>query len=96
MTGSVVCEAITPAPPIPCDSSLRPLEPMPAQPAGSILSGYTKHWAFTVPTRYDNSGQVPPGTDVYMLFNQVQSLTRLMRRANGQPLTQVKITLPSS
>lgn len=89
---SCYCEAVNPD----CTSSMWPVEPVPAQPAGAILSGYTREWAFTVPFAYGTITPVTPGTDVYMLFNQVSSLTHVMRRANGQVLTQVKITLPSS
>ncbi|MDY0003297.1 MAG: carboxypeptidase-like regulatory domain-containing protein [Polyangia bacterium] len=89
---SCQCEAVNPN----CNSMLWPLEPLPVQPAGSVQSGYTKHWAFSVPLSYGTTTPVPPGTSVYLILNQVQQTTRLMRRANGQPVTQIAFTLPSS
>lgn len=89
---SCYCDLINPS----CDSAFYNNEPMPMQPAGAMLSGYTRHWRFRVPYVYDASMLVPANTPVHLIFNNVGNLGYVMRRVNGEPVPRIILTLPSS
>ncbi len=79
-----------------CSFALIPDEPVPAQPAGAGYSGYTRFWRFEVPLIDGSTQLIPAGTDVYLRFGMVDNTSRIMRRANGAPVPEIVITLPSS
>jgi len=70
-----------------------PAEPNPAHPAGAGLSGYTTTWRFQVPMT-DGGGTMPSGISLYLAFDQVASASRIMRRANGEPVPMIQLTTP--
>ncbi len=70
-----------------------PDEPNPMSPAGSGLSGYTRYWRFQLPL-LDGGGQILNGYPLYLAFDQVSSSSRIMRRANGEPLPMIELSTP--
>jgi hypothetical protein len=76
-----------------CPFTLSPDEPSPFHPAGASLSGYTTIWRFQMPTLVPSS-TMPSGIPMYLAFDQVNSVSRIMRRANGEPLPMMEIATP--
>ncbi len=76
-----------------CPYVLYPDEPSPVHPAGAGLSGYTTTWHFVLPTT-GGGANMPAGIPLYLAFDQVASTSRIMRRANGEPVPMKELTTP--
>lgn len=76
------------------DVPLTPVEPDPVQPGGVGRSGYCRKWKFDVPFLDGGAAFLPSGTPVHFAFNHVDSASRVMRRANGEPLPEIVENLP--
>jgi Carboxypeptidase regulatory-like domain len=73
--------------------TLTPAEPTPDHPAGATLSGYNTTWTFQMPL-LNGGGTMPQGIPLYLAFDQVTSSTRIVRRANGQPVPMIELFTP--
>lgn len=76
-----------------CPFILYPDEPVPFHPSGSAMSGYTTTWRFQMPTLF-GGGTMPSGIPMYLAFDQVQSTSYIMRRANGEPIPMMELSTP--
>ncbi len=76
-----------------CNFTFSPREPVPFHPSGSYYSGYTTTWTLTLPI-LDGGGTMPTGIPLFLAFDQVSSTSRIMRRANGEPLPMMELATP--